>query len=339
MPNQPTSFRFPFNLDGKAHEHVVSALRYSFNGLKDLNDAIKKLNTKVNANTGSITNITNNTTAGGGSTPAPPAPAFGSVNLQPNLTPGAYSLVQTDLAGLILVDSAIPFALTLDSGLLTPFFATVYNFGAGAITATPTLGNVNNLASVTLTTGQFGIFYFDGIDWWEVFNVLAQTTSPVAGEFLTAYDAATGVFTQAPAAGGSSFLTSTTTLNAAAILTMQSIPVQLVAAPGVGKVIQPFYAVYQYKAGAIPFFDTSGGVRLGLLIGSSVNYQDRVPAGGFIDQLTNQIATDGGDQILDTQANLENGALFVSQDSTGGDFSAGDGSLVITVYYAIVTLV
>jgi len=80
MPNQPTSFRFPFNLDGKAHEHVVSALRYSFNGLKDLNDAIKKLNTKVNANTGSITNITNvAATASSGVTPTPTPPLFLSI--------------------------------------------------------------------------------------------------------------------------------------------------------------------------------------------------------------------------------------------------------------------
>lgn len=53
--NQPTSFRYPFNLKGKIHEEADAAIRYAFSGLKDLNDAIRSLNTKVNTNTKAIT--------------------------------------------------------------------------------------------------------------------------------------------------------------------------------------------------------------------------------------------------------------------------------------------
>ncbi len=76
----------------------------------------------------------------------------------------------------------------------------VYNFGAGTRTATPSLGNVNNVASVALTEGQFGIFYFDGTDWWDVFSLLPQSFPNVPGSFLDSYDALTGLFTASPAA-------------------------------------------------------------------------------------------------------------------------------------------
>lgn len=52
--NQPTSFRFPFNLTGKIHEEADAAIRYAFSGLKDLNDAVRALNGKVTANTTAI---------------------------------------------------------------------------------------------------------------------------------------------------------------------------------------------------------------------------------------------------------------------------------------------
>jgi len=176
MANQPTSFRYPFDhaIEGAegTHPAVKDAIRYTFSGLKDLNDAVKRLNTKVATNASVIQDITN-ISSGGGVSPAPtPTPAFGNVNLQPNLTPGAYTLAQSDLGGLILVQSGIAFALTLNSGLLTPFFTTVYNLGVGTITATPSLGSVNNVASVTLLTNEFGIFYFDGTDWWDVFPTI-----------------------------------------------------------------------------------------------------------------------------------------------------------------------
>jgi len=182
MPNQPTSFRYPFDhaIEGAegTHPAVKDAIRYTFSGLKDLNDAVKRLNTKVATNASVIQNITN-ISSGGGVTPAPtPTPAFGNVNLQPNLTPGAYTLAQSDLGGLILVQSGIAFALTLNSGLLTPFFTTVYNLGAGTITAAPSLGNVNNGASVTILTNQFSIIYFDGTNWWATATVSAINLAP-----------------------------------------------------------------------------------------------------------------------------------------------------------------
>jgi len=53
-----TAFRFPFTFPEDVHPSVAAAARYSFNGIKDLNDAIAALNTKVNANTKGVASNT-----------------------------------------------------------------------------------------------------------------------------------------------------------------------------------------------------------------------------------------------------------------------------------------
>lgn len=166
MSTNPTSFRFPFKMPPDIHPQVDLAIRNTYNGLLDVNQAIAALNTKVaGISAGASTVIQNTTIAGGGVS----LPTFGLVNPQPNQTPDAYILQQSDLAGLVLVNDVNPFALTLNSGLTIPFFCVVWNFGTGTITATPSANQVNNTASVTLTTGQFGIFYMDNtLNWWAI---------------------------------------------------------------------------------------------------------------------------------------------------------------------------
>ena len=187
--NQPTSFRYPFSLEEeKAHPNVIAAIRYAFSGLKDLNDANRALNTKVNSLTPAATTQSAVTTvvASGGGT----SPVLGTVNLQPNLTPGAYSTQSADFGGLILVQSSVPFALTLDSGLTVPYFTTVYNLGAGTIIATPSTGMVNNVASLNLATDQFAIIFWDGANWWAVIQqavpILSGTSASLGGSPMTA---------------------------------------------------------------------------------------------------------------------------------------------------------
>ncbi len=199
MSRNPTTFRYPFALPEDVHPQVKNALRLTYQGVFDLNQGIAALKKQVDAKSTvaqAVTNqITQVTGGGGGSTPFPP---FGNVNLQPGLTPGAYTLAQTDFAGLILVNSSIAFALTLSSGLMPPFFVTVYNFGSATVTATPSLGLVNNAASATVLPGQFSIFYFDGTNWWDVapiIPVLAQTFAGIASSWIRSYDATTGLFT------------------------------------------------------------------------------------------------------------------------------------------------
>lgn len=198
MANQPTSFRFPFDLPDDVPHGVRNALRVTYNGVKDLNDAIRALNNKANANTSSIETITNNIAASASIAPPPsPASNIGQVNLQPGLTPGAYTLSQSDLGGLIVVQSGIPFALTLNSGLMTPFFTTVYSLGTATVTMTPSLGLVNGVASLPVTQGELAIIYFgsDG-NWYVAYPVMPQTSVAVVSNWLNSYNALTGVFTK-----------------------------------------------------------------------------------------------------------------------------------------------
>jgi hypothetical protein len=75
MPNQPTSFRYPFSLPDDVHPGVRDALRLTFNGVKDLNDAVRKLNAKVGAvaPAAAAAAVATATSSGGGGGPAPPA--------------------------------------------------------------------------------------------------------------------------------------------------------------------------------------------------------------------------------------------------------------------------
>ncbi len=76
MPNQPTSFRYPFDHaleDPGVHPATKDAIRYAFSGIKDLNDAVKKVNDKVNANKTAISTVTT-TIIEGGSVGPPPTP-------------------------------------------------------------------------------------------------------------------------------------------------------------------------------------------------------------------------------------------------------------------------
>lgn len=159
----PSSFRFPFTLPEDVHPGIAAALKNTFNGLLDNTQAIAALSKKVSANTTSVQTVTKTVQTIGNvaGTPITPAPQVGNVNLQPNLTPGLYTTAQADYGGLILVNSSIAFALTLNSGVTLPWYTTVYCFGSGTVTATPDVGNVNGGASVTISTGHFATIFFD----------------------------------------------------------------------------------------------------------------------------------------------------------------------------------
>lgn len=189
--NQPTSFRLPFALPEDVHPAVRLALRYTFSGLKDVNDAIVNLMPKVNSQAASITTINNtipSLSSGGSSTPS----TLGKVNDQTgNVT---YILQQSDFGALVILNTASPFALSLNSSITVPFLCVLENFGTGLATLTPTLGLVNNLASWPLPGVQFALVFFDGFNWW-VTEVFAQSFLSVPHEWLNSYNALTGVFT------------------------------------------------------------------------------------------------------------------------------------------------
>ncbi len=213
MSTPPLQQRYPFDLGGKVHPDVEAAIRYSFSGLLDLNEALR-------VTTANISKL--QTTAAAATTPTPASssstvftsgvtsfntqtgaviyfPPLGTVSNQSGLT--TYTIAGTDAGALIVLDDASAIAVTL-STMSPPWFCFVFNSGVGTATLTPSTGTVNGNATLTLATGQGAIVFFDGTNWWAVTTPLAPNTiAPVAGEFLTGYDASTGIFSQAAPTG------------------------------------------------------------------------------------------------------------------------------------------
>lgn len=110
----------------------------------------------------------------------------------------AYSIQDFDNGGIVQFNSPTAATATLNSAVLTNFQCMVNNTGAGAITLTPTSGLVNGATSITLQSGANAVIGFDGQNWASASftGQLPTTISPVAGEYLTGYDASTGVFSR-----------------------------------------------------------------------------------------------------------------------------------------------
>jgi len=165
----PPSLRFPFELVGHPRE-IVEAHRFAFNGLLDLNQAVRALNTKVNTNTTSIaaaattvntvTQIISNA-----------LPGLGTVNDQTGQT--SYITVPSDNGAFLILSDASPVAVTLtipSSG--QPWMMFTMNWGAGLVTFTPaspaSISYIGNLlaSSMTLAQGYQTLIVFDGFNFY-----------------------------------------------------------------------------------------------------------------------------------------------------------------------------
>ena len=166
--NQPSSFRFPFTIDKSVHESVHAAVRYTFNGILDLQNGVSALNKKLGD---AVTSLTNQIK--GLSTPAPTVPAAktGGVNDVTGAT--AYTTRASDHQGLIVANGG---TVTLNSGVAKPYVTRIVNTGGGAVTVTPDQARTNDATGIqsingsqnySLGPGQAQNFYFNttNSDW------------------------------------------------------------------------------------------------------------------------------------------------------------------------------
>jgi hypothetical protein len=109
-----------------------------------------------------------------------------------------YTTQSTDNGSLLIFNDASPVAVTLNSGIVTPYYFFATNFGAGTATLSPTTGTINGSASFALPQNYTALISFDGTNWeTSALLVLPLNTPAALHEVLTAYDSATGIFTQA----------------------------------------------------------------------------------------------------------------------------------------------
>jgi hypothetical protein len=135
--------------------------------------------------------------------------------------------------------------------------------------------------------------------------------------------------------------TVTVTLTSAQVQSLKASPVTLIPAPGVGNYLNIVAVVLQYKAGSTPYAVPSGG-HFSLLLGvggsaSGPIESSDLSATGFLDQSQNHSRVPRISSIANAQSNLENRALMVTNDG-GAEWTAGDGTIVVTVNYNVVAL-
>ena len=105
--------------------------------------------------------------SGGGSTPiTPPPPAGPTLGTVTIVTAATYATQTSDYGGLVVFDSAVPVAVTVNFAVAVNWFATYENVGAGLVTFTPNSGTINGVASLDLSTGTGCVIYFDGMNFW-----------------------------------------------------------------------------------------------------------------------------------------------------------------------------
>ena len=193
-PPNPINVRYPFELKDQPHE-VVQAHRFAFQGLVDLNQAIASLKSQI----GAVKTGTTTVVSGGGSSTiinGTNFPGLGGARDLTGLT--SYTSLPADNGILLIFNDASPVAVSLDSAMATPYFLFMTNFGAGTATLTPTSGTINGSASFSLPQNYFSMVVFDGSNWHvSALLVIPQNTPAITHEFLTAYNSATGAFTQA----------------------------------------------------------------------------------------------------------------------------------------------
>lgn len=149
----------------------------------------------------------------------------------------------------------------------------------------------------------------------------------------------------APSSGG--VQTATVTLTSAQIKALNTTPITLVAAPGAGKALYPNQIVYQYKFGTTAYTRTGApAFEVGWAPSADeYNQSSAMGSTGFMDESStaNMLGTanvfpgNGGSGNSDLQSLGENKALVI--DAASGSFGgSGNGTLVVTVYYTVVTL-
>lgn len=154
------------------------------------------------------------------------------------------------------------------------------------------------------------------------------------------YDAVTNVWNVPATAIGGNFSVATLALTSAQILALNGTPVQIVAAPGAGKLLVPIFATFEYKFNSLAYANvTSSAIVIapsGLL--GTTDEPIQAPAEGFIDQTASQFAMFPGNSVTGALTAYSNAALLVANEEGSGEFTTGDGTLIITLWYTTLAL-
>jgi hypothetical protein len=208
------------------------------------------------------------------------------------------------------------------------------------------LGTVTSVAlAVTVPTSVLGVSISGS----------PVTASGTLGATITLVNQAANTFFAGPTSGASSapgfraiapedlpgaVLSSVAvTLTSAQIKALHATPVQILAAQGANTAVIPIEATFQYKFGTVAYTNAaSADIVIGptAMLGTAEE-PIQIQASDFIDTTSNQLAFSFSDST-GPQASYQNAALFVANEQGTGEFGTGDGTLVVTMWYLVLTL-
>ena len=120
----------------------------------------------------------------------------------------SYTLQDTDYQGVVIFNTSSAVTVTLNSAVKTNFQATALNLGTGAITLITSDGSGINSggSSLALASGQGAQVFFANSMWLAyagttIVQVVPENLNPVAGVYVTGYNATTGIFDVSTPAG------------------------------------------------------------------------------------------------------------------------------------------
>lgn len=163
-PTNPNQYFTP-TFDASIPQPVATHFRQLYLAVNQHDLAIKMIHATAASTSTTVTNIINQNPAGtspsGGSGSI--SSSIGAVNNQTGQT--AYTLQATDNGAQVRLGDASPIAVVLNSTLIIPYFTTLSNEGPSLVTATPSTGLVNGVASIGIAAGSWVTIYFDGVNW------------------------------------------------------------------------------------------------------------------------------------------------------------------------------
>jgi hypothetical protein len=167
--------------------------------------------------------------------------------------------------------------------------------------------------------------------------IVAPTSiAAIPGQSLVSYNSTTGTFTQAP----NLIRTAQVVLTSAQILTLGTVPVQIIPAPGAGQMIVPMFATYKLVYNSVRYTVSADNFALTVGTATTTNaFQVDSLFGtvGFLDQA--QSAYMAGDIAtgVSTLASVTNAPLMLTTVSGTNSASAGNSTVVVTVQYYVQT--
>lgn len=208
MSTNPPSFRIAWESQiAKLPPEHQTVIRSQMNAFTDLYQAVTALNTKVEgvkssaaSTAASVENVTNNSET----IIQQVANVIGFVNSQIGTS---YVTLPSDYGAFIIFNDASAIAVTLSTlgsggGITLPWYAWVWNEGAGLVTLTPASGTIsypNNLAAASMPVPQGFAAYveYDGTNFYGVLASAPPSNTPaISHEWINSFNSTTGVFGQ-----------------------------------------------------------------------------------------------------------------------------------------------